>query len=213
MSTTSKLPLISLEWFSSVKEFFDAYPAIPADELFVMWWNKSKCGSCTFDINGFKNCDHRNTVGYDYPDMIVVLEWNFNDQIFLDVSCCTTPYSKRSQYGYIYCNNVPIMKNKSMNLSLVYRDYDKASLIDFRRIRNAAFGYYISYDENGKSIRCLKFSDWETEDGFVKFADWMLEIRQCYKKLEDMLRNSYNNFLKKQNQKIFENVGVPSELK
>lgn len=187
--------LVSLEWCSSVKEFFDKFSNIPVDELYTLWRNKFRCRQCDSDIISFRNCNHRKSIGNDYPDMIIVLEWNFNGQIILDVSSWTSFYHlPKSQCGYIYHNNVPIMENLGMCLYPVQKTLDKENLIIFRRFRDAAFGYYVSYNDDGSKFRRLAFSDWEDEAEFVKFPQWMLDIRKTYIYLDKILRESYRKY-------------------
>lgn len=140
---SNRNPLIKIEHFATVKQFFTTYPDISKEPLDELWRWSDGCDECETDT---RNCDHYETISTDRENMIQVFTWNINDKILLDVFA----YPGDNQAGYVFHKNVPIIENIDMNLSIIDEKSHIIDLIKFQCYRDAAFGIYTEFvDRDG----------------------------------------------------------------
>lgn len=196
MSAFPGLPTITLEWYPTVKQFFDAHPEIPIEPLGELWqWGGGSGCDC---LHRARDCNHLKSVSEDEFSMIQVIVWNFGNGASEDhdpsaqrsgVLIDVFSYPGDNQSGYIYYNNQPIILNSDMSLYPINGYNDTTNLNNFHRIRDAAFGNYLSFDNNGKVDKYFAFSDLDEEGEGVEIPSWMFEMEERYNTASDALRN------------------------
>lgn len=198
MSAFPGLPTITLEWYCTVKQFFDAHPEISPEPLYDTWcWESGGCCKECSGVYAFRNCDHLYTLDEIKFGMIQVIVWNFGNGASEDhdpsaqqsgVLIDVFSYPGDNQSGYIYYNNHPIILNSDMSFYPANEHYCETFSNNFHCIRDAAFGYYLSFHSNGKVDKCFALSDLDGEGKGVEIPPWMFEMEERYDAVSDELR-------------------------